>query len=63
MQTDGTKWLTTSEAADKLRRKARTLHRWACYDTGPVKPIKVNGRLLWSLDQISRLLDSEECSR
>jgi Helix-turn-helix domain len=38
---------TTTEAAAILRVKPQTLRKWACFDNGPVKPIRRNGRLLW----------------
>jgi hypothetical protein len=47
----------TEQAAYYLHRKPQTLRKWAVYDgTGPVRPIRCNGRLLWPLDQIRSIL-------
>lgn len=48
--------LTTAEAAAVLNRKPQTLNKWAFTKTGPVQPIRVNGRLAWPADQIAALL-------
>jgi hypothetical protein len=48
--------LPTSETAAHLGRKAQTLRAWACKGTGPIKPIKINGRLAWLTADIKRLL-------
>lgn len=47
----------TEQAAYYLHRKPQTLRKWAVYDgTGPVRPLRCNGRLLWPLDQIRAAL-------
>lgn len=48
--------LETNEAARHLRRKPQTLRSWACKGTGPIKPIRIGGRLLWKTADIKRLL-------
>ncbi len=48
--------LTTKEAAGHLRMQAQTLRVWACKDNGPIRPIRVNGRLLWSVADLRKLL-------
>jgi hypothetical protein len=48
--------LTTAEAAAALNRKPQTLNKWAFTKTGPVQPIRVNGRLAWPADRIAALL-------
>lgn len=48
--------LPTSEAARHLNRAQQTLRLWACYESGPIQPIRVNGRLAWSTAEIRRLL-------
>lgn len=48
--------VTTSEAAFYLMRRPRTLHVWACHGKGPINPIRVNGRLAWSVDEIRKLV-------
>jgi hypothetical protein len=37
--------LATDAAAFYLNRKAQTLRVWACYESGPIRPVRVNGRL------------------
>lgn len=51
--------LTTAEAAAALNRKPQTLNKWAFTNTGPVQPIRINGRLAWPRDQIAALLGGE----
>lgn len=46
----------TEEAAYYLNRKAQTLRRWACYEDGPIRPIRIHGRLAWSVASIIALL-------
>jgi hypothetical protein len=48
--------LTTTEAATYLNRRPQTLRKWAAYDNGPIRPIRVNGRLLWPVPDIRRML-------
>lgn len=47
---------TTNEAASQLNRKPQTLRKWACYQIGPIKPIRINGRLAWRISDIETLL-------
>jgi hypothetical protein len=46
----------TDSAAYYLGRKAQTLRTWACYENGPIRPIRVHGRLAWPVDQIRKIL-------
>lgn len=49
--------LPTAEAAQHLNRAPQTLRIWACKDgTGPLRPIRVNGRLAWKTADIRALL-------
>ena len=48
--------LPTNETAAHLNRKPQTLHYWACYETGPIKPLRINGRLAWPVAQIKSLV-------
>lgn len=45
----------TACAAFHLTRKDQTLRAWACLG-GPLKPIRINRRLAWSVADIKRLL-------
>lgn len=48
--------VTTEQAAYYLSRKPRTLRVWACYDSGPLQPRRVGGRLAWPMADIRRVL-------
>jgi len=51
--------INTNEAAFHLGRKPQTLRKWACYENGPVRPIRINGRLAWLVADIKALLNKE----
>jgi len=46
----------TDAAAWYLLRRPQTLRIWACKETGPIRPVRVNGRLAWPVDQIRRIM-------
>lgn len=48
--------LPTPEAALHLNRSPQTLRIWACQETGPIRPNRVNGRLAWPVADIKRVL-------
>jgi hypothetical protein len=48
----------TSTAARWLNRHPQTLRKWACYEDGPLRPIRVNSRLAWAVADIRRVLHS-----
>ena len=48
--------IDTRQAAFYLNRKAQTLRRWACFEDGPIRPVRVHGRLCWPVEGIKRLL-------
>ena len=48
--------LPTSEAAVHLNRAEQTLRAWAASETGPVRAIRVNGRLAWPVGDLKRVL-------
>ena len=48
--------LPTPEAAFHLNRRPQTLRLWACRGDGPVRPIRVNGRLAWPVAELRRVL-------
>jgi len=48
--------LTTEEAAYYLNRKPQTLRAWACLESGPIRPIRIGGRLAWETSAIKALL-------
>ena len=49
--------VTTEEAAHYLNRKPQTLRSWASAEHGPIRPIRINGRLAWQTAQIRALLE------
>lgn len=49
--------LPTREAARHLSRADQTLRLWAAYGCGPIRPIRVNGRLAWPVSEIRRILE------
>lgn len=52
--------LSTLNAARVLDLKPQTLRRWACFQCGPIQPVRVNGRLLWRIADLGRLLSVGE---
>ena len=48
--------LPTDAAAFHLSRRPATLYGWSCNEDGPLRPVRVNGRLAWRTDDIRRLL-------
>lgn len=51
--------LPTREAAAHLNRAQQTLRLWACREDGPVRPLRINGRLAWRTNDIRKLLGVE----
>jgi hypothetical protein len=52
--------LSTREAAAHLGRRPQTLRVWACMETGPIRPLRIHGRLAWPVDELKRLLAVEK---
>ena len=48
--------LPTREAAAHLSRAQQTLRIWACREDGPLRPLRVHGRLLWPVSELRRVL-------
>lgn len=53
---EGRATLPTGEAAPHLNRAPQTLRKWAAYEDGPIKPLRVNGRLAWPVADLRRVL-------
>ena len=49
--------IPTDETAYHLNRKPQTLRAWACLGNGPIRPIRVNGRLAWKVSDIQGVLN------
>lgn len=52
--------IPTAEAAAHLNRATQTLWLWACKESGPIRPIRINGRLHWPVSELRRLLEGAE---
>jgi hypothetical protein len=50
----------TETAAYHLNRAPQTLRIWACKENGPLRPLRIHGRLAWSTAEIRRLLGVTE---
>ena len=48
--------LPTHEAAVAINRQPQTLRKWACLENGPIRPIRINGRLAWRVADLQALL-------
>lgn len=46
----------TVQAAYYLNRRPQTLRAWACLELGPIRPLRINGRLAWRMADIRSLL-------
>lgn len=51
--------VNTASAAYYLNRKPQTLRVWACREDGPIRPVRVNGRLAWLVADIRRVMGCE----
>jgi len=51
--------IPTDAAAHHLNRKSQTLRSWACLENGPIRPVRINGRLAWSVADLLALLHGE----
>lgn len=48
--------LTTAEAAQILCRQPQTLRKWAALECGPIRPVRIFGRLGWKTEDVLRLV-------
>lgn len=51
--------LPTNEAAAVINRQPQTLRKWACLENGPIRPIRIHGRLAWRVVDLANLLNGE----
>jgi len=49
----------TRDAAYYLNREPQTLRAWACTEAGALRPIRVYGKLAWSIAEIRALLGGD----
>jgi hypothetical protein len=52
--------LPTTQAANLINRAPQTLRRWACTATGPIRPLRIHGRLHWRVSDLRTLLDGDQ---
>ena len=55
--------LPTQEAAEAINRKPQTLRKWACLENGPIRPVRINGRLAWRVSDLYALLQGGDVAR
>ncbi|CAG9264430.1 conserved hypothetical protein [Paraburkholderia unamae] len=55
----GRDMLPTNEAAPTVNRMPQTLRKWACQENGPIRPVRINGRLGWRVSDLAKLLNGE----
>jgi hypothetical protein len=53
----------TATAALWLNRKPQTLRGWACFEDGPLRPLRLRGRLMWSVAEIRTALALDQVGR
>ena len=49
--------LATRDAAAALGKAPQTLRKWAALECGPVRPIRINGRLAWKVSDLLALVN------
>lgn len=50
----------TAAAAHYTNRRPQTLRAWACMENGPLRPIRINGRLAWPVAELRRVLGVQQ---
>lgn len=48
--------LPTNEAGIAINRAPQTMRKWACLENGPIRPVRINGRLAWRVSDLQALL-------
>jgi hypothetical protein len=51
--------VTTDAAAYYVNRKPQTLRKWAALEIGPIRPIRINGRLGWRVKDLKKLVNGD----
>lgn len=54
---NGRDTLPTHEAAPVIHRQVQTMRKWACLENGPIRPVRINGRLAWRVVDLAKLLN------
>ncbi|GGP23026.1 DNA-binding protein [Silvimonas iriomotensis] len=55
----GRELLSTKEAAPQVNRTTHTLYKWSLNENGPIKPVRILGRLGWRVTDLAALLNGE----
>lgn len=59
MSLDDLRVVSTRKAAYVLGRPQQTLRDWACNGSGPLRAVKIGGRLGWRVVDLERVLRGE----
>ncbi|MGN6580176.1 MAG: DNA-binding protein [Bordetella sp.] len=59
---NGRDTLTTNEAAPMINREPETMYKWSSCGNGPIRPVRINGRLAWRVIDLARLLSGESAA-
>lgn len=49
----------TAEMVQLLEIKPQTAYKWACYQNGPIQPIRIGKTLRWRVSDIAKLIHGE----
>ena len=52
--------VTTEQAGYYLNRRPQTMRCWACREDGPIRPIRINGRLAWKVSDLKAVLGVQQ---
>lgn len=48
--------ISTEEAAYLLNLKPQTMYKWACYENGPISPVRIGRSVKWRLSDVASLV-------
>jgi len=48
--------VSTSEMVQLLEIKSQTAYKWACYQNGPIQPVRIGKSLRWRVSDIAALI-------
>ena len=49
--------VSTEVAAEAIDRSPKTLRKWSMLGRGPLHPVRIDGHLLWRVDDLMRLAE------
>ena len=56
LETEARLAVDTACAAWHLNRRPQTMRSWASTEAGPIRPLRVHGRLAWPVSELRRVL-------